>query len=87
MALTIFAFLCGVLLSFRFPVLVLAPAILLGWIVALAGGLFAGNSGASILLELILVGAAAQTGYMAGVVGTWIVAAPPVVTVPRQRTA
>jgi hypothetical protein len=73
MALSIFSFLCGVVLSFRFTVVILVPAILLGWILVLAHGVFAGNSGTEIFLELVLVNVAAQSGYLAGVIVMWII--------------
>jgi hypothetical protein len=88
MALTIFTFFCAAAPIFRFNVLVLAPAILLGWIFVLASTVFTDSSGISILLKLVVVGLAAQTGYMAGVaVMCFFGTIAPFVTVQRQWAA
>ena len=71
MLLTILGFLCGVVLSLRFNVLILVPTILLGWMLALVAGLATGVSTTSIALEMAFVAAALQLGYIAGIVFKW----------------
>ena len=71
MLLTILGLLCGVLLSVRFDFLILLPAILLGWLLAVVGGLASGGTVVSILLGMILVATALQGGYITGIVGQW----------------
>ena len=71
MLLTILGFLFGIVLSVRFDVLVLVPAILLGWLLAVIGGLAGGGTIMSIILGMVWVATALQIGYMAGIVGQW----------------
>ena len=71
MLLTILGFLCGVVLSVRFDVLILLPAILLGWVLAVIIGAVGGGTGMSILLGMVTVAAALQGGYITGIVGQW----------------
>ena len=73
MLLTILGFLCGVVLSVRFDVLILLPAILLGWVLVIIGavGAVGGGNGMSILLGMVTVAAALQGGYITGIVGQW----------------
>lgn len=71
MLLTILGFLCGIVLSFRFDVLILLPAILLGWALATVGELVIGGSGMSVLIAAVLVTTALQVGYVAGIVAQW----------------
>ena len=68
MLLTILGLLCGAVLSLRFDVLILVPAILLGCALAVVGGL---ATGTSIVLGVVLVASALQVGYILGVVGQW----------------
>jgi len=68
MMLAILGSLGGILLAFRFNVIVLLPAILLGWMVALVDGVVTASSGASTALQMALVAVALQFGYMAGIV-------------------
>ena len=60
------------MLGLRFDVLVLVPAILLGWILAVIGGFLAGGAGLSILLGMALVAGALQGGYIGGVLVLWV---------------
>ena len=71
MLLTILGFLCGIVLSVRFDFLILLPSILLGWLLAIVGGLAMGNTGGSILFVMILVATALQIGYMFGIGLQW----------------
>lgn len=71
MGLAIIGFLSAVLLSHRFAVLSLIPAILLSWIVALVYGLASGGNGLSILLMMILIAGAIQLGYIVGIALQW----------------
>ena len=71
MLLTILGLLCGIVLSVRFDVLILLPAILLGWLLAAIGGLIVGSTGTSIVFEMVLVATALQGGYVLGIVGQW----------------
>ena len=72
MLLTIFCFLCGIVLSFRFDALILLPAMLLGWVLAVIGGLVDGGTGLSILIGMVLVACALQGGYIGGIVIQWV---------------
>jgi len=71
MLLTILGLLCGIVLSVRFDVLILLPAILLGWLLAVIGGLIVGGTGMSIVFGMVLVATALQGGYVLGIVGQW----------------
>ena len=71
MLLTILGLLCGIVLSVRFDVLILLPAILRGWLLAVVGGFVAGSTGTSIILGMVLVATALQGGYGLGIVGQW----------------
>ena len=71
MLLTILGLLCGIVLSVRFDFLILLPAILLGWLLAVIGGLIMGSTGASIIFEMVMVATALQGGYVLGIVGQW----------------
>ena len=71
MLLTILGLLCGIVLSVRFDVLILLPAILLGWLLAVAGGIIVGGTGMSIVFGMVLVATALQGGYVLGIVGQW----------------
>ena len=66
MLLTIFGFLCGIVLSFRFDALILLPAMLLGWVLAGIGGLIDGGTGLSIRIGVVLVACALQGATSAG---------------------
>ncbi len=71
MLLIIIGFLCGIVLGGRFDFLILIPAILLGVILAALGGIATGASFSSIMLEVVLVTAALQVGYIGGIVAQW----------------
>ena len=71
MLLTILGLLCGIVLSVRFDFLILLPAILLGWLLAVIGGIASGGTGGSVLLAMLLVATALQGGYVLGIVGQW----------------
>jgi len=77
MLLIILSFLSAVLLSVRFDMFILLPAILLGWLAAIIGGVATGGSFGSILIEMVLVAVALQVGYVGGVVGQWLMKAQP----------
>jgi hypothetical protein len=59
------------LVAFRFNVIILLPAILFGWMVALVNGVVTASSGGSIAFQMALVAVALQLGYMAGFVLKW----------------
>jgi hypothetical protein len=63
------------MLAFRFNVIILLPAILFGWMVALVNGVVTGSSDASIAFQMALVAVALQLGYVAGIVLQWAVLA------------
>src|SRR5579862_7620115 len=63
------------MLAFRFNVIILLPAILFGWVVALVNGVVTASPGASIALQMALVAVALQVGYVAGIVLKWAVLA------------
>jgi hypothetical protein len=63
----------GIVLAFRFNVIVLLPVILFGWMVALVNGVVTTSSGASIMFQMALVAVALQLGYVAGIVLKWAV--------------
>jgi len=71
MLLTILALLCGIVLSFRFEVLILLPATLLGWLLAVIGGIVMGSTGTSIAFGMVMTTAALQGGYVLGIAGQW----------------
>jgi hypothetical protein len=75
MTLTILGFLGAAVLAFRFNVIILAPAILFGWMVALVDGLVTASSAAAITFHMVLVASALQFGYLAGIVLKWAVLA------------
>jgi len=68
--LTILGFLATVL-SFRFNMFILLPAILLGWTLVLAAGILHGSSGAAIALHMVLAALVLQLGYLAGIILKW----------------
>ena len=73
MMLAILGSLGGIVLAFRFNVIILLPAILFGWLAVLADGLVNANSGASIAFHMALIAVALQFGYMAGIGLKWAV--------------
>ena len=58
----------GMVLAFRFNVLILLPAIVFGWMVTLVSGVVTAGSGTSIALQMALVAVAFQLGYVTGAV-------------------
>lgn len=58
----------GIVLAFRFNVIILLPAIPCGWMVTLVIGVVTASSGASIAFQMALVAVALQLGYVAGAV-------------------
>ena len=73
--LAILGFLGAVAMSFRFNMFILLPAILLGWVLVLVGGLVNASSAASIALQMVLLAAVLQVGYLAGIILKWAVLA------------
>ena len=69
--LTIFGFLAGMVMAFRFNVFILVPTILFGWGLVLVGGLITSSPIASIALTVVLVTLTLQIGYLAGFVFKW----------------
>jgi hypothetical protein len=69
--LAILGFLGATVLSFRFNMFILLPAILLGWTLVLVDGLVNGNSGALIALQMAAAAVVLQLGYLAGIVMKW----------------
>ena len=67
--------LAAILLAFRFNVIILLPAILFGWMVALVNGVVTASPGASIAFQMALVAVALQLGYVAGIIIKWAVLA------------
>jgi hypothetical protein len=61
------------MLALRFNVVILLPAIMLGWIVALVNGVVTANSGHMIVFQMVLVAVALQLGYVAGIVLKWAI--------------
>ncbi len=72
MLLAILGLLCGLVLGLRFDVLILLPAILLGWFVAMADGLIAGGGAGSIAIGMAVAAIALQAGYLLGVAAQWV---------------
>lgn len=58
----------GMVLAFRFNVIILLPAIVFGWIVTLVSGVVTASSGSSIAFQMVLVAVALQLGYVTGAV-------------------
>ena len=75
MMLAILGSLGATMLAFRFNVIILLPAILLGWMVAFVNGVVTASSGASIAFQMALVAVALQVGYVGGFVVKWAVLA------------
>jgi hypothetical protein len=73
MALTILGLLCGIVLSFRFSVLILIPTILFGWMLTLAAGLATGSGIGAIAFDIVAVTIALQLGYGGGIAAKWAV--------------
>ena len=71
MMLAILGSLAGIVLAFRFNVIILLPAILFGWMVALLNGMLTASSGTSIALQMAQVAVVLQLGYVAGIVLKW----------------
>jgi hypothetical protein len=69
--LAILGFLFATVLSFRFNMFILLPAILLGWMLVVVDGLLNANSGVSIALQMVLVAVVLQLGYVGGIVLKW----------------
>lgn len=69
--LSILGFLGGTVLAWRFPVFVLFPAILFGWMLVLVSGLLTASPGASIAVHMVFVAIALQFGYLAGIILKW----------------
>jgi hypothetical protein len=67
MLLAILGFLCGMVLGFRFKVLILVPTTAFGWALAAMTGALGGNSWTSIALTMVLVALALQAGYVSGI--------------------
>jgi len=71
MMLAILGSLGGIVLAFRFNVIILLPAIMFGWMVALVNGVVTASSGTSIALQMAQVAVVLQLGYVAGIVLKW----------------
>ena len=69
--LIILGLLCGLVLAFRFNVLILLPTILFGWMLVLVGAAVTARVGFSIALEMALVAIAVQVGYLGGFIFKW----------------
>ena len=72
MTFALIGFLSGILLGLRQDVLILMPAILGGWLLVVAVGFVAGEHTKSILIALVVVAAALQVGFIAGIVCQWV---------------
>jgi len=59
--------LIGAALGMRFKVLILIPAIGLGFITILAGGIGRGDSASAILIAAVLASGSLQIGYLCGI--------------------
>jgi hypothetical protein len=68
-------FLGATVLAFRFNVIILLPAVLFGWVVALGEGVVTASSGTSIAFHMVLIAVALQFGYVGGIVLKWTVLA------------
>ena len=73
MLLAILISLGAMTLGLRFNVLILLPAILFGWAVALVMGLVTASSGGSIIFQMALVAVALQLGFAGALVLKWAV--------------
>ena len=71
--LPILAFLGTTMLAIRFNAIILLPAIIIGWIVALVNGVMAARSGTTIVFEMALVSVILQIGYVAGIILKWAI--------------
>lgn len=63
----------AILLALRFNVIILLPAILFGWAVALVNGIVSASSGTSIVLQMVLVAVALQIGFVGALILKWAV--------------
>ena len=68
------AMLIGAVLGLRFKVLILVPATIIGSAAALAVGMAYGKNVWSILLDMVLVIAALEMGYLGGTVIRFVIA-------------
>jgi hypothetical protein len=63
----ILGFLCGMVLGFRFKVLILVPTIASGWALAAMFGMLTGASWTLIGMTMVTIAIALQAGYGAGI--------------------
>lgn len=61
----------AILLALRFNVIVLVPAILFGWVVALVNGMVSASSGSSIIFQMALIAVALQFGFVGALLIKW----------------
>ena len=73
MTLAILGSLGAILLALRFNVIILLPAVLFGWMVALVNGVVTASSGTSIVFQMALVAVALQVGFVGALVLKWAV--------------
>ncbi len=73
--LAILGLLGAIILALRFNVIILLPAILFGWAVALVNGVMTASSGTSIMFQMVLVAVALQLGFVGALVLKWAVLA------------
>lgn len=83
MLLAILGFLCGMVLGFRFKVLILVPTIAGGWALAVMTGMLADSTWTMIALTMVMVALALQAGYIGGIVVRRLMAAS---RMSRRRT-
>jgi hypothetical protein len=65
-SLAVLGIICGALLGLRFKVLALLPAVVVGAVLVLGGGLAIGTDGLGIVIELAIVATALQCGFLGG---------------------
>ncbi len=71
--LPILIFIAGIMLALRFNVIILLPAVLFIWMIAIADGVATASSIASIVLQMTLLAVALQIGFVVGLVLEWAV--------------
>lgn len=74
-ALILLSALCGAVLAFRFPVMILIPVIMVAAALVIIVGSAQGADGSSIVFNAVGVAIAAQSGYLSGLYARGMMAA------------
>ena len=85
-ALTLLAILCGAVLAFRYKALMLYPVILCAGFVALTVGFATRADRWSIVLSLVVITVALQSGYLFGIFVRGTIAASRAASIRRRAT-